>query len=240
VDRVDLFERGRAWLLDYAYVGFWQVHGFLFRVDPARYLTPAPGAPEGKLPVLLIPGIYETWQFMRPVADHLYRAGHPVHVVRKLGYNRGTVAAMAQLAAGYLEEHELTDVVIVAHSKGGLIGKFLMTMSSVSPRISRLVAVNTPFSGSVYANFFFLPSIRAFSPQNRTLQSLLGHLELNERITSIYGRFDPHIPGGSFVQGARNVQLETMGHFRPIADKRVLQEIDRAIAAGELDAVDGA
>ena len=115
-----------------------------------------------------------------------------------------------------------------------------MTMSSVSPRISRLVAVNTPFSGSVYANFFFLPSIRAFSPQNRTLQSLLGHLELNEHITSIYGRFDPHIPGGSFVQGARNVQLETMGHFRPIADKRVLQEIDRAIAAGERDAVEGA
>jgi triacylglycerol lipase len=236
VDRVNLIKRGWAWALDYAYVGFWQAHGFIFRVDPAQYLTPPEGAPHGKVPVLLIPGIYETWQFMRPVAEHLHRAGHPVHVVQKLGYNRGTVEAMAQLAAGYLEEHELTDVVVVAHSKGGLIGKFLMTSTSAAPRVTRLVAVNTPFSGSIYATFFLLPSIRAFSPHNRTLQALRANLELNAHITSIYGRFDPHIPGGSFVEGARNVQLETMGHFRPIADRRVLQEIDRAIEAGERDA----
>ncbi|MHA7279302.1 esterase/lipase family protein [Arthrobacter sp. MDT2-2] len=233
---MNLLERGWAWTLDYAYVGFWQVHGFILREDPARYLTPAPGAPEGKVPVLLIPGIYETWQFMRPIADHLHRAGHPVHVVQKLGYNRGTVEAMALLAAGYLEEHDLTDVVVVAHSKGGLIGKFLMTMSSIAPRITRLVAINTPFSGSIYANFFLLPSIRAFSPRDRTLRALLANLEINAHITSIYGRFDPHIPGGSFVEGARNIQLDTMGHFRPIADTRVLQEIDRALEAGERDA----
>ncbi|WP_459345482.1 alpha/beta hydrolase [Arthrobacter sp. MDT3-44] len=233
---MNLLERGWAWMLDYAYVGFWQVHGFVLREDPARYLTPAPGAPEGKAPVLLIPGIYETWQFMRPIADHLHRAGHPVHVVQKLGYNRGTVEAMALLAAGYIEEHDLTDVVVVAHSKGGLIGKFLMTMSSIAPRITRLVAINTPFSGSIYANFFLLPSIRAFSPRDRTLRALLANLDINAHITSIYGRFDPHIPGGSFVEGARNIQLDTMGHFRPIADARVLQEVDRAIEAGERDA----
>lgn len=234
--RVILIKRAWAWALDYAYVGFWQVHGFIFRVDPARYLEPAPGAAAGKAPVLLIPGIYETWQFMRPIAEHLHRAGHPVHVVEKLGYNRGTVEAMAQLAAGYLEERDLADVVVVAHSKGGLIGKFLMTISSAAPRITRLVAINSPFSGSIYADFFILPSIRAFSPRNRTVRTLLANLELNSRITSIYGRFDPHIPGGSFVEGARNVQLDTMGHFRPIADAGVLQEIDRAIRVGKRDA----
>lgn len=231
--RVNLLKRGWAWALDYAYVGYWQAHGFLFRVDPAQYLTPPPDAPPGKVPVLLIPGIYETWQFMRPVARHLHLAGHPVHVVQKLGYNRGTVEQMARMAAAYLEEFDLTDVVVVAHSKGGLIGKFLMTMPDAGARITRLVAVNTPFSGSIYAEFFLLPSIRAFSPRNRTLRTLRAKLDLNSRITSIYGRFDPHIPGGSHVEGARNVQLDTMGHFRPIADERVLREIDRALAAAE-------
>lgn len=233
VGRVNVFKRARAWVLDYAYVGFWQVHGFFLRADPAQYLTPPQDAPPAKPPVLLIPGIYETWQFMQPVADHLYRAGHPVHVVQKLGYNRGTVEAMAQLAAGYLEENELTDVIIVAHSKGGLIGKFLLASSTTRARIDCLVAVNTPFSGSVYANLFILPSIRAFSPRNPTLRELQANSEVNAHITSIYGRFDPHIPGGSFVDGARNVQLDTMGHFRPIGDARVLDEIDRAIATGK-------
>ncbi len=230
---MNLIERGWAWLLDYAYVGYWQVHGFLVRADPAHYLMPTPGAPQGLAPVLLIPGVYETWQFMKPVADHLHRAGHRVHVVQKLGYNRGTVPAMAELAAEYLEQHELTDVVVVTHSKGGLIGKFLLTMPKAAPRITRLVAINAPFSGSVYANFFVVPSIRAFSPRNSILRTLRANIELNARITSIYGRFDPHIPGGSFVEGARNVQLATMGHFRPIADPRVLQEIDRAIDDGD-------
>ncbi len=234
VEKVNLLRRGWAWMLDYAYVGFWQVHGFILRANPAQYLT-APAGIEGKLPVVLIPGIYETWQFMRPVAKHLHAGGHPIHVVQKLGYNRGTVKSMAQLVVGYLEEHDLTDVVVVAHSKGGLIGKYVLTMPSAGFRISRLVTINTPFSGSIYANFFILPSIRAFSPTNHTLQTLRANLDLNNRVTSIWGRFDPHIPSGSYLQGAHNVQLETMGHFRPIADARVLQEIDRAIEAGEHD-----
>lgn len=230
---MNVFKRGWAWVLDYAYIGFWQVKGVLFRVDPARYRIPDQSSPPGKPPVLLIPGIYETWQFMQPVAAHLHRAGHPIHVVQKLGYNRGTVEAMAQLAASYVEEHGLTDVVVVAHSKGGLIGKFLLASSTTRSRISHLVAVNTPFSGSVYAELFLLPSIRAFSPRNPALRELQAASEVNAHITSIYGRFDPHIPGGSFLSGARNVQLEVMGHFRPIGDARVLEEIDRAIAAGE-------
>jgi pimeloyl-ACP methyl ester carboxylesterase len=232
---MNLLRRAWAWTLDYGYVAFWQVHGLLVRDDPERYLaleTPKDaGGP--KVPVLLIPGIYETWQFMRPIAAHLHRAGHPVHVVEKLGYNRGSIPAMAALAAEYLEERDLTDVVIVAHSKGGLIGKFLMTLPDSGRRVSRLVAINTPFSGSIYANFFVLPSIRAFAPRNRTLLSLGSNLEVNSRITSIYGSFDPHIPGGSFLKGARNIRLETMGHFRPIADHRVLKVVDEAIAGSE-------
>ncbi|WP_026532782.1 esterase/lipase family protein [Arthrobacter sp. H41] len=231
---MNLVKRGWAWALDYAYVGFWQVHGFLFRADPARYLHPDPEeAQADRLPVLLIPGIYERWQFLRPVADHLHSAGHPIHVVRQLGYNLGTIEDMAILVGRYLEQQNLENVVVVAHSKGGLIGKFLMTMPHQAGRVNCMVTVNTPFSGSIYANFFVLPSIRAFAPGNRTLQLLRENIESNTRITSIYGKFDPHIPGGSFLEGARNVQLETMGHFRPIADPRVLKEIDKAIAAGE-------
>ncbi|MHA7277260.1 esterase/lipase family protein [Arthrobacter sp. HLT1-21] len=223
--------RGWSWLLDYAYVGFWQVHGFLFREDPTRYLTPDVGPDAGaRPPVLLIPGIYETWQFMRPVAVHLAAAGHAVHVVQQLGYNRGTVQSMGRYVADYLAAHDLTDVVLVAHSKGGLIGKYVMTQPDVGNRVRQLIAVNTPFSGSTYANFFVLPSIRAFSPRNKFLLTQLANSGSNARITSIYSSFDPHIPQGSELPGAMNIELETMGHFRIIGDKRLLDVVDQAIA----------
>lgn len=221
--------QARAWASDYAYVGFWQVNGFLFRKDPSAYLSPDGGA-AGR-PVVLVPGVYENWQFLRPLAEALSSWGHPVHTVAPLGFNRGRIDRMAELVQQYLVEQDLSGVMIVAHSKGGLIGKQLMLLPEGRRRVEQMVAVNTPFSGSVYARFFLVPSIRAFSPRNRLLVRLQDNLDVNARITSVYSRFDPHIPGGSFLPGARNIELGTMGHFRPIGDPRLLavlkQEVQR-------------
>lgn len=221
-----LVRNGWLWLLDYAYVGYWQVQGFLFRVDPATYQDSG----DAGRPVLLLPGIYERWQFMRPVADLLHERGHPVHVVAKLSWNTATVAASAREVTAYLEEHDLRDVLVVAHSKGGLIGKYAMLHGDPKGRITRMIAIATPFRGSLYARFFLLPSIRAFSPKNRTLRMLAEQLEVNSRITSIWGAFDPHIPGGSRLEGATNVVLRSSGHFRIIGQRELLETVERAIA----------
>lgn len=215
-----------AWASDYAYVAYWQLRNFFLRRDPSVYLHP--GEPE-RAPVVLIPGVYENWQFLRPLADYLFERGHPVHTVAPLGYNRGGIGDAAVLVERYLVEKDLHGVVVVAHSKGGLIGKQLMTLPDGGSRVDRMIAVNTPFSGSVYANLFPLASIRAFSPRNLFLQQLLRNEGVNARITSVYSSFDPHIPAGSHLAGARNIQLETMGHFRPIGDSRLLAVLEQEL-----------
>ncbi|WP_246657695.1 esterase/lipase family protein [Arthrobacter yangruifuii] len=215
-----------GWASDYAYVAYWQVRNFLLRRDPSAYLHPE--GPQ-RAPVVLIPGVYENWQFLRPLADYLFARGHPVHTVAPLGYNRGAIEDMAVLVERYLVEQGLQDVLVLAHSKGGLIGKQLMTLPEGGARVDRMIAVNTPFSGSVYADLFPLASIRAFSPRNPFLQRLLGNEEVNARITSVYSSFDPHIPAGSHLAGARNIQLQTMGHFRPIGDSRLLDVLEQEL-----------
>jgi len=219
-----LLADGWFWLLDYLYVGYWQVQGFLFRVDPSSYLDPA----ATKRPVLLVPGVYETWQFMRPVADLLRERGHPVHVVTKLGWNTATIVASAELVAAYLDEHDLRNVLIIAHSKGGLIGKYAMLRRDPGNRIARMVAISSPFSGSVYARYFLIRAIRDFSPADTTLRMLAEQLEVNARITSIWGTFDPHIPGGSRLDGATNVMLSSSGHFRIFGTHELLDAVAKA------------
>lgn len=214
------------WLLDYAYVGRWQVQGLFSPADETVYL--APGA--AGQPVVLLPGVYERWQFMRPVADLLQGLGHPVHVVARLRWNAAPLAASARLVADHLEQHDLRDVLVVAHSKGGLIGKSLMLDERAGPRIDRMIAIATPFSGSVYAQLFLIPAVRALSPRDRTLRSLGEQLEVNSRITSIWGAFDPHIPGGSRLEGATNVRLRTSGHFRVLGQAELLDAVARAAA----------
>jgi hypothetical protein len=61
----NVLQNGWWWLLDYAYAGIWQVRAALSRTDPINFLG-GTGAP-----VVIVPGVYETWQFMRPVIEAL-------------------------------------------------------------------------------------------------------------------------------------------------------------------------
>ncbi len=209
------------WVADYAYAVTWQVRAFFSRTGPASF-----GAGE-RQPIVVLPGIYETWRFMQPLITELHERGHPVHVVAALGRNRWPVPRGARHVADYLRENELRDVILVAHSKGGLVGKQVMTDAELAPRVRGMVAVASPFGGSFYGRLMLVPSLRAFSPSAPVIRALTRELVPNERIVSVYGRFDPHIPGGSELAGARNVRLDTGGHFRILAHPRVVAEVGR-------------
>ncbi|WP_125778341.1 esterase/lipase family protein [Antribacter gilvus] len=205
-----LASRLRAWAADYAYATDQQVRHVVRR-------SPVPTGRGDRAPVVLLPGIYETWEFLSPVAAELARAGHPVHVVRGLGYNRRPVLEGADLTVAYLEETGLDGVVLVAHSKGGLIGKHVM-LSPVGERVAGMVAIATPFAGSRWARYLVGRALRSFEPNDPVLLALAGELLVNERITAVYPTFDPHIPETGHLVGATNIELPLSGHFRPLGD----------------------
>ena len=209
--RISPLQKAVWWAQDYVYAAGWQVRGFLSRVQPASFRNGT------RPPVVIIPGVYENWQFMMPLIQAIHDAGHPVHVVTVLQRNKLKVPDAAKLVAQHLEEAGLRDAILVAHSKGGLIGKFAMLSLDPELRISRMVAVCSPFSGSRYAAYLLLPSLRALSPRSAVTLQLSREQGVNARITSVYGLFDPHIPEGSELPGARNIQLDTGGHFRILA-----------------------
>lgn len=209
------------WAQDYAYAAAAQVRA----VGPGRPDDFASG--QGR-PLVLLPGIYETWRFLEPLARVLHDRGHPIHVVTGLGCNRRPIVESAAVAAALLRERDLHDVVLVAHSKGGLIGKHLMAFDPVGTRVRAMVAVATPFGGSRYSRLMPTPSLRAFRSGDATMRALAASADVNSRIVSVFGAFDPHIPEGSELAGARNVRLDGGGHFRVLADPRVIAEVIRA------------
>lgn len=196
------------WGQDYAYAAYWQVRGTLRPGSKDDLRTGA------RRPVVIVPGVWEPWGFLGPVIDALHDAGHPVHVVSELGRNSRPVEDAARTVAGFLDDHDLHDVVIVAHSKGGLIGKFVMSELDPHERITSMVAICTPFAGSDYARFMMTRTLRAFSPSDPTTVRMQRNLEVNARITTISGVFDPHIPRIVALEGATNITLDDGGHFR--------------------------
>lgn len=204
---------------------------YQFGRQATHYFGPDPTEryPGGsRAPVLLLPGVYETWEFLRPLADALYDRGHPIHTLPELGYNRRLIADSAELGNLYLRGRDLRGVVLLGHSKGGIIGKRMMVTDDSPPRIDRMIAICSPFAGSSLARFAPNPALRAFHPHNALLRELAEQRETNARIVSIYSRLDPLIPGGSRLDGATNIEVPTVGHFRPLSSVRVLDEVLRA------------
>ncbi|MCJ1685913.1 triacylglycerol lipase [Rathayibacter sp. VKM Ac-2927] len=208
-----------AYLRDYRYAYGSRFTHLREGWDVSRYAS-GDGAP-----VLLIPGIYETWQFLRPIADRLHAAGHPIHVLPALGYNTRPIVASAALGQEYLREHDLRGVVVVvAHSKGGLIGKHMMVVDDRDEgRIDRMIAVSTPFNGSPLARIAPARALREFGPHRPVIRTLLAERDADRRIVSIYGMRDQYIPGGSRLTGAReNIAVSVVGHFVLLSHPRVL------------------
>ncbi len=222
------------WWLDYVYAGWRQARSVVEHRRPAAF---AEGHSE--LPaVILLPGVYETWLFLKPLARRLNAQGYRVFAVPELAFNRRPVPASAELVAGSLgrlaAEHGLGPVILLAHSKGGLIGKKLMVTDAAAAHgitIVGMVAIATPFSGSSYARYLPSSTLRAFSPQDEVLRELAAHPHVNERIVSVYAAFDPHIPAQSALDGAQNIELPIAGHFLPLRNALVGDTVQRSVAA---------
>ncbi|WP_454295781.1 esterase/lipase family protein [Salana multivorans] len=213
-----------AWADDYRYTLGVQLRSRLAPEPPADYLR------GDRSPVLLLPGIYESWYYLEPLARRLHELGHPVIAVPELGRNVTTLRESSAIVAERLRLAGTSELVILAHSKGGLIGKALM-LGPVAEHVRGMVAINTPFAGSSHARWFPGRSVRALSDRDHHLLRLSDRRDVNRRIVSIYPAFDPHVPGGSFLEGARNVRVDVVGHFRIIEHPEVRQAALDAVAA---------
>ena len=261
--RPPALRRALWWAADYLYAARRQL-GVLAPPWSIGRPRPVPAAWErgdaARPTVVLLPGVYEHWTFLRPLGDALARAGHRVEVVHGLGVNRHSVPETAERLDRLLAEDPAPPAgrVLVAHSKGGLIGKQLLVTSGAaavaaaeavaggdpadaaagasSPHGGRplgllgLVAVATPFAGARRARLFVVPSIRAFLPANETIVMLGRETSVNGRIVSVFGPYDPHIPEGSALDGATNISVPTPGHFRVLASRKTHTAVIEGVA----------
>ncbi|GAA0351842.1 esterase/lipase family protein [Micropruina glycogenica] len=224
-----MIRQALAGLVDWAYGVGWWAHALTAGGSPDALTEPGPDTAH-HTPLVLLPGIWERWQYLEPLARTLHGYGHPVHFVPALGSNGAPLDASARVVADFLAERGLTEVMLVAHSKGGLIGKLVMLDPDAGARVCGMVALSTPFGGSSLAWPVFRRSpLGVFSPRGRPILDLSAQRDVNARIVSLLPTHDQVIPEGSKLAGARNVTLEVGGHFRPLRDVGVHRAIHDAV-----------
>lgn len=186
----------------------------------------------GKCPIIIIPGILGRWAFMRPVANALSFDGHPVYVITKLKNNLFDIPSSALIVRKFIEEHDIACAVIVAHSKGGLVGKYFLEYYNKDGRIKGMVSLATPYSGSAMAKFVPHGAFFELLPDSMAIINLQRKKEMNKKIISIMPRYDNHIwsENGSFLEGARdNIVVDVAGHHRIISSRKAISKVRESI-----------
>ncbi len=185
-------------------------------------------APASHRPIaLLLPGVYESHRMLNRWTRALDADGWDVRFAPDCDPMFGPVPLLARRVERVLMDSDATDVVIVAHSKSGLVGKYVMC-GSQGWRIRSMVAVGTPWEGSSLARLTpTILQLRDLVPGDPVINQLSQRVDVNHRITSIHGRWDPSVPSGSWLDGAEVVTIDTDGHNRlltsPVAIDAIVQ-----------------
>ncbi len=202
---------------------------YLFKAPPKHYLG---HVIDGKVPVIILPGLFAHWGFLKPIGDHISLLGHPVYIVPKLGNNTKNIPSGAKQVREIIEENSLKNVIIVAHSKGGLIGKYLLLHEDPEKRVKGLIAIATPWNGSSMGKFVPLSSVQEVGHESKIIKYLREHSEVNRKIVSIIPSYDNIVwhSKGSHLEGAmQNIKIEVTGHIRAPNDKKVWRTVVECI-----------
>ncbi|MES2971130.1 MAG: hypothetical protein V4702_02290 [Patescibacteria group bacterium] len=212
----------KDWVVDYAYRA---KAGLTFkRSVPKHYLG---FTKENKIPVILLPGISLKWHFLKQLGNKISLVGHPVYVAKRLGRNLLSVDTSAELVHRLIVEQDLRNVIIVGHSKGGLIGKQLLAHYNKDGRIKSVIAIATPFSGTRLAGIVPHKAFKEMTSGSTSITNLHDQGHVNKHVYSIIPAYDNHIwhETGSYLKGAENIIIPVNGHHKIVFDKTVEKKV---------------
>ncbi len=176
-----------------------------------KKLCPGSKRPDRQVAVLL-PGIWENWEVLSSWGRALRAVGFEVRVVPALDLQLGSIQSLSQVLTGFLVESGLEDVVVVAHSKGGLVAKAAMS-GEEGWRIRRLISCGTPFEGAPLAALSpRLLRMRSLVPENPEIEKLNEDTRPNQRIVAIEATWDQNVPRLTSLPGGNVVRVNVRGH----------------------------
>lgn len=218
----------KSWLRDY-YFAFRAWWGDLTNPRfPMEFTHP----PEIQgLPVILLPGLYGGWHFLKYLARDLSRDGHPVYLPPGLNFMMDPATNLADRVEKFLSDWGLNQVILLGHSKGGLVGKLLLDRPELSHKIALLITIATPFHGSTPAAFIMRPEFQELKPESPLIQKINAVQSENNKIVSVYGRIDNLVwPIESCeLPGALNVQIDCFGHHEILSNHGARSAVRTAI-----------
>lgn len=188
-----------------------------------------------KAHLVLVPGYLGRWVDMYSIGEFLYNKGYSCVYVPALGWGVGEVRHLAKKLDEFLTGLN-EEVLLISHSKGGLIGKLVMDELPSGKNIKGMISIATPYQGAVIADWFPTTSIQEVGKKSVLLKQLRANLETNRKIYSLAGEWDDTIglPESCYLEGANNEVLSVSGHHLVLYSKKSMGRVHQLLEGHKL------
>ncbi|MFO1462474.1 MAG: alpha/beta fold hydrolase [bacterium] len=204
-----------------------------------------------KRPVLLLQGYGGTRRVFQVLEQRLRRDGFSVFSLNLGGifdtFNTKPIPDLAQLVSKKIEtlykRYDIREkLVIIGHSKGGLIGRCYLKDFNGHRRVKTLITMGTPHNGNPWAMLglltplaFLTESIRQMTPMSPFIRRM-NRTPWPEgvKVISIYSKGDTVCPYPSAILKSqhhriKNLEIDDVGHVEFLMKKRVYWVIRREL-----------
>lgn len=180
--------------------------------------------------VILIPPFGTNWKFIKNLGEIFHSWGYRVHVISRLDNNIYPIEQAARYVDEYVRERNLKNIILVSHSKGGVIAKYFMDFFPLGERVIKSISVASPYRGTLWA-YLWVFNLYEGRPGSSLIKKLNSETKNNHKIVAIFPKIDNHvIPNKNLrLEGATNIQLDIVGHTRILDAKELKEELRKIL-----------
>ncbi len=181
--------------------------------------------------VIIIPGLHETNFFLYNIGCFLNQHGYKIITIPKFHSTEPIVQIYSKLDS-LIESLSANNLILLSHSKGGIVAKYFLDNSKHSHKIKYSVSLATPYQGTMFAKLPF-HNIYELDPTSTVIKELNANTDHVSKVINIYPKFDNHvIPNKNLIlHGAKNIQVDINGHTRILVCQSAYAEIIKALSA---------
>lgn len=178
--------------------------------------------------VILVPGFMDDHVFLMMIGDALNKEGFRIHTLKNFDTTRKSVKFLAEILVDYIRQNKLENIILVAHSKGGIVSRYAIdNFEDINERVKLVFTISTPHKGTLYAKTNLL-NLDELSPKSKILNNLSLNRKNCQKIVNIYPKLDNTIvPNCNLIlDGAEeNISIDVIGHTSVLKNEKTIKII---------------